>query len=257
MVFKKVSAIECLLCLMNIYSNSFFQRVKDHTIIQSILEQVFKAFYCKEEIFRGKGVPSTYIGIPMISFCDIPLSNIARNNYGKCGIAMARAWGRDRHLEPVLYYPNDVSCQSTKMVIKAADDFLNNRKDSDSYRILGYSKPMVKPTKIEGRSSDNYAEREWRKVYANPSPLKWLTENEYNAYRGDPNSPKQPKGTPLHFKVSDIDFILVDKFNVHRLQDFIMTRLAHVGGNAENITTNERWTLLSKILVYDDLLHNL
>ena len=143
---------------MNIYSNSFFQRVNDYTIIGKIIEQGFKAFYCKEEIFRGKGVPSTFIGIPMVSFCDIPLAYISKNNYGKCGIGMSRKWGRKHHLEPVLYYPNDISCQSTKMIIKAADAFLSNRKESDSYRILGYAKPMEKPTKIVGRSSDNYGD---------------------------------------------------------------------------------------------------
>ena len=121
---------------MNIYSNSFFQRVKSHTIIEKILEEGFKAFYCKEEIFRGKNTPSTFIGIPMVSFCDIPLAHVATNNYGKCGMAMSRIWGRSRHLEPVLYYPNDISCQSTKMIIKAADDFQNNRRNSDAYRIL-------------------------------------------------------------------------------------------------------------------------
>ncbi|WP_346712698.1 abortive infection system antitoxin AbiGi family protein [Mediterranea massiliensis] len=242
---------------MNIYSNSFFQRVKSHTIIQSILEEGFKAFYCKEEIYRGKDVASTYIGIPMICFCDIPLSNITRNNYGKCGIAMSRTWGRAKHLEPVLYYPNDISCQSTKMIIKAADDFLNKRNDSDSYRILGYAKPINKPTKIKGRSSDNYAEREWRKVYANPSPLKWLTEEEYIAYRGDPKSPKQPKGTPLHFKVDDIDFLLVDKLHAQNLQNFIVNELNQIGGNENVVTPEERWTLLSKILIYEDLIHNL
>lgn len=65
---------------MNIYSNSFFHRVKDFLTIQKILEEGFKAFYCKEEIFRGKKNQSTYIGIPMISFCDIPLLYIAKNN---------------------------------------------------------------------------------------------------------------------------------------------------------------------------------
>ena len=242
---------------MNIYSNSFFQRVKSHTIIEKILEEGFKAFYCKEEIFRGKNTPSTFIGIPMVSFCDIPLAHVATNNYGKCGMAMSRTWGRSRHLEPVLYYPNDISCQSTKMIIKAADEFQINRRNSDAYRILGYAKPMIKPTKITGRSSDNYAEREWRKVYANPAPLKWLSEEEYTDYRGDAALPKSPVGTPLHFDVSDIDFILVDKPNVRALQDFIMNELAHVGGREADITTDERWSLLSKILVYENLVNNL
>lgn len=243
---------------MNIYSNSFFQRVKEYAIVQSILEEGFKAFYCKEEIFRGQNKLSTYIGIPMICFCDIPLVHVAKNNYGKCGIAMSRSWGRGKKLEPVLYYPNDAKCQSTKMIIKAADNFLNNRKDSDSYRILGYSKPIKKPTKEPNKSSDNYAEREWRKVYANPAPLKWLTEEEYNLYRGDKKSPKQPKGTPLHFDANDIDFILVDKAHTHDLQKFIMQDLNNIGGNKEKeVTTDERWNLLSKILVYEDLIHNL
>lgn len=242
---------------MNIYSNSFFQRVPDYNIIVSILEQGFKAFYCKEEIFRGKSVASTFIGIPMVSFCDIPLAHVATNNYGKCGIAMSRSWGRSRHLEPVLYYPNDISAQSTKMVIKAADAFLTNRSDYDAYRILGYAKPIQKPTRQPGRSSDNYAEREWRKVYANPAPLKWKTEAEYNIYRGQPGTTKNPVGTPLHFDVDDIDFILVDKANVRNLQNSIMNTIQHIGGSSNVITEETKLDLLSKILVYEKLIHNL
>ncbi len=242
---------------MNIYSNTFFQRVDNHNIIKKILEEGFKAFYCKEEIYRGKAVAPTYIGIPMVSFCDLPLAHISKNNYGKCGIGMSRKWGVERHLEPVLYYPNDIRCQSTKMIIKAADNFINNRNVAESYRILGYAKPMRKSTKIKGRSSDNYAEREWRKVYANPAPLKWLTENEYNAYRGAPGSEKVPVGLPLHFNIEDIVFILVDKFNLNDLLNHIMIGLNHLGGSSKQITNDERLILLSKIIVYEDIIHNL
>lgn len=242
---------------MNIYSNSFFHRVPNCAIIQSILQQGFKVFYCKEEIFRGKKNSPSIIGIPMVSFCDIPLSLVTKNNYGKCGIAMSRKWGNKRHLEPVLYYPNDINCQSTKMVMKAADNFLTNRKNYESYRILGYSKPKTKVTKKSGRSPDNYAEREWRKVYANPAPLKWLTKEEYDTYRGDEGSPKTPIGTPLFFEVDDIDFLLVDKAHVQELQDFIMSKLPTKGENLQSLSQNDKYTLLSKILVYEDLVHNL
>ena len=242
---------------MNIYSNSFFQRVPSYDIIVKILEEGFKAFYCKEEIFRGQKTPSTYIGIPMVSFCDIPLIYVAKNNYGKCGIAMSRTWGRHRHLEPVLYYPNDVSAQSTKMVIKAADSFLRNSKDYDAYRILGYAKPMRKPTCQKGRSSDNYAEREWRKVYACPSPLKWLKEDEYEKYRGKQNTPKQPVGNVLHFNAKDVDFILVDEANVKTMRNSIMNVIRHIGGRNEPITADDRLEMISKILVYEKLIHNL
>ena len=116
----------------------------DESIIESILNEGFKAFYCLEEVFMGQNKPSGYIGIPMVCFCDIPLAYVARNNYGKCGIAMSRKWGREHHLEPVLYYPNDVKCQSTKMVQTAYTVFTTDRKRSDDYRILGYSKPITK-----------------------------------------------------------------------------------------------------------------
>ncbi len=242
---------------MNIYSNSFFHRVSSSCVIEKILNEGFKVFYCKEEIYRGKNKLPTYIGIPMVSFCDLPLVHLAKNNYGKCGIAMSRRWGREKHLEPVLYYPNDVSCQSTKMIIKASYCFTDDRKTAEAYRILGYAKPMKKTTREKGRSFDNYAEREWRKVYSNPSPLKWLTESEYTTYRGNLNTEKKAVGTPLLFGKDDIDFILVNRDNLPALQAFIMTELNSIGGKSNSIGDEDRWVLLSKILVYEDLLHNL
>lgn len=242
---------------MNIYSNSIYQRMQSEKIIESILNDGFKAFYCLEEIFRGTGIPSGYIGIPMVCFCDIPLAYVAKNNYGKCGIAMSRSWGRSRHLEPVLYYPNDVSCQSTKMIVKAYDEFINNPKNYDGYRILGYSKPITKPTQTRGRSSDNYAEREWRKVYANPAPLKWKTKAEYDDYRGSKENPKTAVGTPLKFKVDEIDFILVDKQSAPTLRDFIMNKLTNLCGAPNVLSIDDKYCLLSKILAFEDLVHNL
>lgn len=241
---------------MNIYSNSIYQRMQDEAVIESILREGFKAFYCLEEVFMGQNNPSGHIGIPMVCFCDIPLAYVAKNNYGKCGIAMSRRWGRERHLEPVLYYPNDTKCQSTKMVQAAYNIFITDRKRYDDYRILGYSKPVTKPTKIRGRNSDNYVEREWRKVYANPAPLKWLTEVEYNEYRGPKNSTKQSVGHPLTFKVGDIDFILVDKKNATKLRQYIMS-LSSLCMSPKLLTTDEKYALLSKVLIYEDLVHNI
>ena len=78
-----------------------------------------------------------------------------------------------------------------------------------------------------------------------------LAELIANAY------PKSSVGTPLHFDVINIDFILIDKPHVKALQNFIMNVLSHVGGSDNSINTDERWTLLSKILVYENLINNL
>lgn len=96
------------------------------------------------------------------------------------------------------------------MIIKATNEFLTNYRNYDGYRILGYSKPVRKVISQPNRSSDNYIEREWRRVYANPAPFKWLTEDEYVIHRG--TSPIKPSvGLPLVFSVEDIEFIIINK----------------------------------------------
>ena len=60
---------------MRLTSSSFFHFAKDFNTIKAILADGFKVFYCLEEIYSTrKGVQ--HIGIPMASFCDIPLSRI-------------------------------------------------------------------------------------------------------------------------------------------------------------------------------------
>ena len=144
------------------------------------------------------------------------------------------------------------------MIIKAAETFANNRANYDGYRILGYAKPVKIIKCPNNYNPDNYVEREWRKVYANPAPQKWLTETEYKAYRGAKGTAKRSVSLPLTFKASEIDFIIVNRKDLKSLQDFIINgSLVDVGGKHAAITMDERVTLLSKILVREDLIHNL
>ena len=76
-----------------IYSNAFFHYTTKEGLL-GILKEGFKASYCKEQFKNNKG-ELRYIGIPMISFCDIPLSLISQILYGegKYAIGMKRTWG--------------------------------------------------------------------------------------------------------------------------------------------------------------------
>lgn len=237
---------------MRIYSNSFFHRVKDWNVIKQIIEQGFNCYYCLEEICEGRKRVGA-IGVPMTSFSDVPLSNISQNHYGNCGLGMTRQWGNKQHFEPVLYYPNDKECQSTKMVLKAYQDFLNSPNDCQKYRILGYSKPMKKSTNYKGVPKDNYIEREWRKVYAYKS-VRWLDEFEYNSYRGDKTQPKIPVGNILKFSSNDVVFIIIPKKEKADLLDFIINEMNTFGGLP--ITDSDRLNIISKIVEYESLTYN-
>lgn len=237
---------------MNVYSEAFFHRTNELYKLCSIIENGFQCFYCKEEIFLGNNKYS-YIGIPMVSFCDIPLSHIDSSTYGNLGIAMTREWANQKSLEPVLYYPLNKKCQSTKMVIQAAKVFLTNPKDYDGYRILGYAKPMRRLEKGK-KTFKNYAEREWRRVYSSKK-LKWLTEESFTVYRNQSGKEKQPVGPLLHFSIDDIVFLIVDQQNKAELQQFIMKKLSKLGGG--EINEQMRLDLISKIVVYEDIVHNL
>lgn len=245
---------------MRLTSSSFFHFAKDFNTIKAILADGFKVFYCLEEIYSTrKGVQ--HIGIPMASFCDIPLNFVADNNYGQYAIGMKHTWGVEHQLVPVSYYPNNKECFSTKAIIKATDDFFTNRTAVDNYRILGYSKPMYKivTPKNSSISPDNYKEREWRKVYASAGPYMWKTEKEYKSYRGEKTTPKKQIGTSLKFGAADIDFILIQEKDRKDLIDYIMRGGLHYfgGKTVVPIKNEDKELLLTKIVAFDSLITNM
>lgn len=244
---------------MRIYSNSFFHFTKDIDSIEGIIHEGFKIHFCKEELYTDEG-HIDHIGIPMSSFCDIPLSFISQINYGKYGIGMSRRWGIAHELQPVIYYPNNKRCQSTQMVIMATKAFHEQPSHTEAFRILGYAKPLYKIEKNKDLNNNNYIEREWRKVYASRMQFKWKTQQEYQAYRGDDElNPKTAVGVPLRFSADDVNFIIIPRNDAPNIRDYIMrSPIRYIGGkNTVVITNNDRELLLSKLVTYEDLIENM
>lgn len=172
---------------MRIYSNSFIHYTKDLEAIKGIIENGFHVHFCKEEVYSEKGRAS-YISIPMTCFCDIPLSHIGESKYGEIGIGMNRGWGIKHSLQPVLYYPNNRLCESTKMIMEAEKAFVADKKlpkseqNNESYQILGCAKPMFKLKKESKESNSsknsNYIDREYRKIYQSKGQYQWKNLKE-------------------------------------------------------------------------------
>lgn len=243
---------------MRIYSSSFFHFTNNIEAIKGIIKNGFNVTFCREEVY-SKEKHIMHMGIPMVSFCDVPLNFITTNNYGELGIGMSRSWGIEHLLQPVMYYPNNKECQSTQMIIQAAKEFINDRENSDSYRILGYSKPLKKIALEKNKNNNNYIEREWRKVYKSYGPQKWKTDAEYKAYRGSKKTPKKVVGSPLRFGINDIDCIILREKYINDFINYIFSQELNQLGGKYNVgfDENDRRLLLSKIIKYESLENNL
>ncbi|MEY4877024.1 MAG: hypothetical protein RL708_2173, partial [Bacteroidota bacterium] len=91
---------------MNISSNSLFHFSKSLEVLLSILNDKFYGSYCKETFFFNS--EKSVLGIPKISFCDIPLTAISNTKqYGEYGIGMKKEWAKRKKLNPVMYLEKD------------------------------------------------------------------------------------------------------------------------------------------------------
>ncbi len=68
-----------------------------------ILESTFKVSYAREKIIGQER--SREIGVPMVSFCDLKLSEVSAHmsKYGHYGIGLTKEWANRNGLNPVLY----------------------------------------------------------------------------------------------------------------------------------------------------------
>lgn len=234
-----------------IYSNSFFHYTQKYEVLVGILENGFIGSYANEQYPKANGAIG-HLYIPMISFCDIPLSQLQHIVYGNYAIGMSRLWGNELPLCPVSYYPNKRSANITRFITDCFDKFKNN---SSLYtKLLGYVKPVRKYRETgyaKQRRRDNYIEREWRKIYQK----KWIeSKDQYVAFK-EKNGGSLLNQFISRFHPSQVDMIVV-KSDVDR-EDLIskINSLQQIGGYSD-IRNNERLLLISKITTIDEIKKN-
>ena len=190
----------------------------------SILRVGLLPNYCREE-FTGTNQTRVW-GIPMVSFCDIPLLKTAsfRERYGHYAIGLEKDWALRHDVNPVLYVVNPEVYYSLSFYLGMAAGMKQRAQDagcrlngnSVTFRIPAQSGPIpglaeglnaiqaedrndalcgyVKPYSgvYQGRTVENYPENEWRYLVKDSAQTPWLrTMDEYKAWRG--NNPEKPK----------------------------------------------------------------
>ncbi len=242
--------------MARVYSVSFFHYTRQEKILEKILRDGFKIFYCAEQFKTGDHKKVKDIGIPMVSFCNIPLSLVDQLGYGKFAIGMSKEWGIENSLTPVVYYPNHrVDNLLFDVIKKQSDEFHGGNRHSEDIGILGFAKPIRKMQDRKWKYSlDNFIEREWRSV-SKPEEVPWLTQEEYQQKKVHDGKTKKPATDKvLKFTPKNVDFIIVKSDHArNNMINFLMST-EKIGGNM--VCDDDRNKLISRILTMNDIKNN-
>ena len=96
----------------NYRTTSLFRFSKDFESLQKVLKNGIFPNYCEEDLSFDD--EEFIIGIPMISFCDIPITLLDEhtNRYGSYGIGLSKDWGIKNGVTPIMYIANDTVLRS-------------------------------------------------------------------------------------------------------------------------------------------------
>lgn len=235
---------------MAISTNSIIHYTDSFSTLELILKEGFKIKYCIEKLILGTG--SSNAAHPMISFCDIPLSDSKQHHdaYGKYGIGLTKDWAVRNGINPVLYIDyNSLFAETLNELIverRKKDSNLTSLQKNQILKIKAYAKNYsghLKRKSVDNPKYKFYDEREWRLV---PKPSQMnnasfsLDLSTYNKDRNKYNM--QMEKCRIKFGSKDISYIIVEKTSeIPKAINFLRTEYS------ERCTAKELDILFSKI----------
>lgn len=206
---------------MAISTNSIIHYTKSFDNLSSILKEGFRIKYCAEVLLLGERGSSS-AAHPMISFCDIPLSNSSQHfeAYGKYGLGLTKQWAVRNGVNPVIYIDrNSLIAESIYSLIKArrkADSNLTVKQKREILQIKSYAKNYSGTLKRTGKPDIKnyifYNEREWRLI----PPKNKINNKPFSISLKAYNNDKDKYNNELidcryKFEIQDISYIIVEK----------------------------------------------
>jgi hypothetical protein len=207
---------------MALSTNSIIHFTKTFENLAGILKSDFQVKYCFETISVKEG--TIRIAVPMVSFCDIPLSQVKNHidSYGSYGIGLSKNWAKKHGLNPVLYMERNSTMANhfckTLFTEVLGEKYIEGAEEStyalaDIFRYMkNYDGDL---TRKKGNTPNYrfYDEREWRYV-----PLKKqlkkapiiITPDNYDTDSKKLEANKLLIGQKLKFTPHDITYIIVE-----------------------------------------------
>ena len=265
----------------NYRTSSLFHFTKDPGVLLRILNTGLIPNYCREDLSYFDRTVN--VGVPMISFCDIPLTRTSmfKARYGDYAIGLSKEWALRKQINPILYVNDERILLSlgflraykssldgevksrgggeTSISINLSDPeslkgitaFINRNNANDAvYSLMGYMKRYISKGP-DGSDQSNYIENEWRYVVTGEGiDWKWSLD-EYKKCRGKGDKPEPSealKAQKLTFNVEDITHIIVKtESEVHHFVDTILA-MKNIGGLDVMLAEDDRKLLLTKII---------
>lgn len=201
--------------------------------------------------------------VPMVSFCDIPLSEIKEHigKYGRYGIGLTKGWAMRMGLNPVLYMEQNSAL--AKNLHHSFDKYLveegvDHTEPTESQIALAdvfrYVKNYQGSLERKTENKENYRfsdEREWR--YTPPHSKNYEMMISKEEYELEPKKHDDSVGSlTLRFEPNDIKYIIID--NDKEISEFIR-HLHDAKGNSYSYKDVERLT--TRILTADQIMEDI
>ena len=244
---------------MSLSSNSLIHFTSDKDNLKGILEDNFKIYNCRETIVLG-GKGASWI-IPMVSFCDIPLSKIKDHisKYGSYGVGMTKEWAIRQGLNPVLYMAQTsmLSENYRKLwnfnIPKFGPDGIGWDDNQKGFTdVIRYFKNYEGELKRKGKTTKDYRfsdEREWRFVPPFSENCEFLmSDGWYSESNNKKESDEKLLEMRLKFEPADIKYIIID--NDTEIGEFI-DHLRRAKG--KNFSLHEIERLTTRILTVEQI----
>ncbi len=201
---------------MGISANALLHFTDSLADVLGILRDAFYPRYSLEKYRLGD--ETVEAGFPLISFCDIPLSQLKNHisTYGPYGIGMSMEWAEAKGLNPILYMKAD---SSIALIIR---DIVTGMKEADGdgkgpghEHLIRNIRAFMKPYDGEfaGRGKKVrvrfYNEREWRYVPPFETALALLDKSFFSDRELKGKQDRKLRKYKLDYDPGDLRYIIV------------------------------------------------
>ena len=207
---------------MTISANTLFHFTNKKETLYKILKTKFYPRLCLESCFLDS--TNKKWAIPMVCFCDIPLSNITQHTqkYGNYAIGIKKTWAIEQGVNPILYVHNksvflEQCRKALKWSLELSDtDERNMTKIADFLLLFSMMKPYEIEEIVAGeiKKIRYYDEREWRYIIPiTDNKFCFLTEDSFNnaIARNNINNSNEKYG--IDITPDAINYIIVEREN--------------------------------------------